>query len=54
LIQPYYTTAERTIGDPLNLTWSELPRGDQGENPASIRMRIAGVSARRREGVARA
>jgi len=21
------------IGDPLNLTWSELPRGDQGENP---------------------
>jgi len=27
--------------------WSELPRGDQVK-PASIRMRIAGVSARRR------
>ena len=31
-----------------------VPRGKQGESPASIRMRIAGVLARRREGEARA
>ncbi len=33
---------------------SLVPRDKQGESPASIRMRIAGVSARRSEGEARA